>query len=231
MFKKTSTYLLSLLAIFILSSLFSCSDDKASSPSATNVTDVDGNVYPIVTIGSQVWMAQNLKVNHYRNGDTIPNVIANNDWDSLTIGACCIYNTNSNLVSTYGSLYNWYAVTDNRNIAPVGWHIATDAEWQTLIDYLGGTDVAGGKLKEAGYDHWLNPNTGATNESGFSALPGGEREGNGTYGYMGVDGYFWSSTEFDSSRAWYRPLRAGSSVITRNYGGKDFAFSIRCVKN
>jgi uncharacterized protein (TIGR02145 family) len=229
MLSKSSLLFSVLLAVFLL---LTCSDDKATSPSPSNtVTDIDGNVYPTVTIGSQVWMARNLKVMHYRNGDSIANIIADTAWSNLITGAYCNYNNDTAYATTYGRMYNWYAVKDNRNIAPAGWHVPTDAEWQTLIDYLGGSDVAGGKLKEAGFEHWITPNTGATNESGFSALPGGMRSASGAYGYIRVDGHFWSSTEFDAGLAWYRPMHAGSTIVTRNYGSVNFGFSVRCVRN
>ena len=156
------------------------------------------DVYQTITIGTQVWMAENLKATHFRNGDAIPHVTDGATWQSLTTGAYCEYNNDINNVATYGRLYNWYAVNDYRNIAPVGWHVPIDAEWQTLVDYLGGWEVAGGKMKEAGTANWVSPNTGATNESGFSALPGGRRHviGSGYYENMGYSGYFWSSTEY-----------------------------------
>lgn len=150
------------------------------------VIDIDGNVYQIVTIGTQVWMAENLKVTHYRNGDVIPNVTDGPTWAGLTTGAYCEYDNNVASVATYGRLYNWYAAVDTRNIAPDGWHVPSDEEWKQLETYLGmsqaeadaiglrGSDE-GGMLKETGTSHWDSPNTGATNESGFTALPGGHR--------------------------------------------------------
>jgi uncharacterized protein (TIGR02145 family) len=199
--------------------------------SSGTVTDIDGNVYQTVTIGTQVWMAENLKVTHYRNGEAIPNVTDNTTWYNLTTGAYCEYNNDLNNVATYGRLYNWHAVGDSRNIAPTGWHVPTDAEWQTLVDYLGGSSVAGGKMKEAGTTHWLSPNTGATNESGFSGLPGGGRSSNGPYDYVGYYACFWSSTEGSSSGAWCRYLYCGNSVVTRLNDDKHLGFSVRCVKD
>lgn len=196
------------------------------------VTDIDGNVYQTVTIGTQVWMEENLKVTHYRNGDSIPNVTDGAAWSTLTTGAYCEYNTDSANVPTYGRLYNWYAVADSRNIAPVGWHVATDSEWQTLSDSLGGDLVAGGKLKEAGTAQWNSPNTGATNESGFSALPGGYRYfGSGTYFTMGNYASFWSSTEYSSSYAWGLFLGYDNLGITRGGYVKGYGFSVRCVRD
>jgi len=195
------------------------------------VTDYNGNVYSTVAIGTQVWMAENLKVTHYLNGDAIPNFTYATEWYNLTTGAYCNYDNDANNATTYGSLYNWHAVNDSRDIAPEGWHVPSDAEWQTLVDYLGGSSVAGGKLKETGTTHWNSPNTGATNESGFSALPGGYRNYDGTYGYMGYDAYFWSSTEHDNDHAWFRTLGGSYSDIYRYYGNNECGFSVRCLRD
>ncbi len=209
--------------------------------SSGTVTDIDGNVYQTVTIGSQVWMAENLKVTHYRNGDPILSV-TDSTWSVLTSGAYCGYNNGVNNVATYGMLYNWYAVADPRNIAPEGWHVPTDEEWKQLEMYLGmsqaqadetgwrGTDE-GGKLKEAGTTHWSSPNIGATNESGFSALPGGRRNTNGSFYYMGFVAYFWSSTEEGSDYVWLRYLIYGSSRVYRYNTSKHYGFSVRCVRD
>jgi uncharacterized protein (TIGR02145 family) len=195
------------------------------------VTDIDGNVYQTVTIGSQVWMAENLKVTHYRNGDSIPNVTSVSAWANLKTGAYCEYNDDVSNIATYGRLYNWHAAVDSRNIAPAGWHVPTDAEWQTLVDYLGDSTVAGGKMKEVGATHWLSPNTGATNESGFTALPGGCRHFLGTYYSMRGYAIFWSSTEINSLGAWYRSLISSDSVIHRNCDYTRTGYSVRCVKD
>jgi uncharacterized protein (TIGR02145 family) len=207
------------------------------------VTDIDGNTYQTIKIGNQWWMAENLKAIHYRNGDSIPTVTDNSTWRFLATGAYCEYNNDVNNVAIYGRLYNWYAVADSRNIAPAGWHVASDAEWKQLemtlgmsqaqadsIDWRGTTE--GGKLKEVGTIHWSTPNTGATNESGFSALPGGYRySGNGTYDYVGYSAYFWSSTEHVSGTAWSRRLSYYYSGLGRNGYYKEFGFSVRCVRD
>ncbi|PKK84270.1 MAG: hypothetical protein CVT49_04700 [candidate division Zixibacteria bacterium HGW-Zixibacteria-1] len=198
-----------------------------------SVMDIDGNMYSTIQIGSQCWMAENLKVTHYRNGDPIPNVTDDGVWAELATGAYCNYNNDEGNVATYGRLYNWYAVDDSRNIAPEGWHVPTDAEWQTLVDYLGGETVAGGKMKEAGTSHWLSPNTDATNESGFSALPGGNRYYYGGYGGVTGSGIFWSSTEREIAdiAAWYRLLNFASSAVFRNAEYKKGGLSVRCVRD
>jgi uncharacterized protein (TIGR02145 family) len=200
-------------------------------PFCGTVADIDGNVYQTIKIGNQWWTVENLKVTRYQNGDSIPNVTDGGEWGGLTTGAYCEYNNDINNVATYGRLYNWYAVSDSRNIAPTGWHVPSDAEWQTLVNYLGGDAVAGGKMKEAGTTHWYSPNTGATNESGFSGLPGGYRYNVGTYNHVGYFAYFWSSTEFSSNSAWYRHLYYLYSDVYRNYDNKHFGFSLRCIRD
>ena len=206
------------------------------------VTDIDGNTYQAVKIGNQWWMAENLKVTHYRNGDAMPNVTDRFTWIDLTTGAYCEYDNDVNNVAAYGRLYNWFAVSDSRNIAPEGWHVASDAEWKQLEMYLGmsqaeadamgdrGTNE-GGKMKEAGTAHWIYANNGATNESGFSALPGGRRDYGGNYDFIGQAAYFLTSTEASSHDAWHRVLDCGSLRISRSCFIMPLGFSVRCVKD
>jgi uncharacterized protein (TIGR02145 family) len=195
------------------------------------VNDIDGNGYQMVKIGTQTWMASNLRVTHYRNGDVISNVTDNTAWSGLTTGAWCDY---SNLVANgnkYGHLYNWYAVTDVRNIAPIGWHVPTDAEWTTLSTYLGGESVAGGKLKEVGTLNWIAPNTGATNETWFSGLPGGSRQGDlGSFQSVGIVGSWLNSTE-SYGGVFSRQLLYNSSSMTRGLNSKNGGYSVRCIKD
>jgi len=211
--------------------------NKVASPSKVlnknpTVTDLEGNVYKTIKIGTQRWMAENLKTTKYRNGDPIPNVPENLAWKSLTTGAYCWNNNNAtSSKATYGALYNWFAVADSRNIAPTGWHVATDDDWTTLTTYLQGVNVAGGKLKETGFIHWSNPNIGASNSSGFTALPGGYRGGSGAFYGVGSGGIWWCSKVRDANNAWGRYLRYGEAKITRDSGGKNYGFSIRCVKD
>ena len=209
---------------------------------AGTVTDIDGNTYRTVKIGNQWWMAENLKVTLYRNGDPIPNVTDAGTWAGLTTGACCSYDNDDTYVETYGFLYNWFAVDDSRIIAPEGWHVPTDEEWKELEMYLGmsqaeadaadwrGTDE-GGKLKETGTTHWNAPNAGATNESGFFALPGGLRTLNGSFNNIWHYAFFWSSTELNSSNAWFRYLINSSAQVYRYSDYKNDGFSVRCVKD
>jgi len=207
-----------------------------------SVTDIDGNVYGTITIGTQVWMAENLKVTHYSSGETIPEVTDPTEWANLSTGASCKYGNDVGNVATYGRLYNWHAVADIRNIAPVGWHVATDADWKQLERFLGmnqtqadsmgwrGT-AEGGKLKESDTTHWTSPNIAATNETEFSGLPGGYRYEGGVYDGIGLHGVFWTSSEFSSSFAWTRGLGNIYSGIHRFDGRKVDGFSVRCVKN
>lgn len=201
-------------------------------PGQEVVTDIDGNAYHTVKIGTQTWMIENLRTTKYRNGENINNLKVAADWKNSITGSWCNYNNDSISGTNYGKLYNWYAVSDSRNIAPVGWHVASDAEWTTLTTYLG-ESAAGGKLKETGFQNWFSPNTGATNESGFTGLPGGLRSySDGTFRNLGSNGYFWSSTQSDSLRAWDRELFYNQVNCFRYYyDSKRYGFSVRCVKD
>lgn len=206
-----------------------------------NVTDIDGNVYNTIQIGNQVWMAENLKVMHYRNGEVIQNVTDNTQWSNLSTGAYCSYENSVSNISIYGLLYNWSAVDDSRGLAPAGWHIPSDEEWKHLEMYLGmsqteaddtgsrGTDE-GSKLKST--SGWYNNGNG-TNESGFTALPGGYRGNyNGNFYNMGDYTFFWSSTETNSINAGARELDYDESGVYRYYDfDKGYGFSVRCVRD
>ena len=192
--------------------------------------DYDGNVYETIQIGEQLWMAENLKVTHYQNGDEIPTNLDDSIWEFVNYGALAIYDDNESNANIYGRLYNWYAVVDNRGVCPENFHVPTDGEYILLTNYLGGNDIAGGKMKEAGFEHWYIPNTGATNESGFTGLPGGFRNTTGSYDYMGEGGYFRSSSEYNSYRAWFHGLYSVSSEVYRGFEmNKNSGLSVRCV--
>ncbi len=206
------------------------------------VNDIDANIYKTITIGTQVWMAENLKTIKYNDGTAIPNVTAGTAWAALTTPAYCWYNNDAaNYKATYGALYNWYVVdvagNGGKNVCPTSWHIPTDAEWTTLTDYLGGEGIAGGKLKETGLTHWIDPNTGATNETGFTALPGGRRnfggpyEPAGSYGGIGGGGSWWSSTESSSAYTWLRFMFYYDTYVYRTNGDERSGFSVRCVRD
>ena len=184
---------------------------------------------PTVVIGTQQWMSQNLDIATYRNGDIIPQVTDPTAWNNLTTGAWCYYNNDPANGLIYGKLYNWYAVNDPRGLAPNGWHIPTDTEWNTLSASLGGDAISGGKMK-SNSNTWTS-NSGASNSSGFSGLPGGVRNDSGSPFYrIGSYSYFWSSTT-GGSGAWYRSLENSNSVLSRYDGYFGYGFSIRCVKD
>jgi uncharacterized protein (TIGR02145 family) len=187
---------------------------------------------PSVSICCQRWMTKNLDVATYRNGDPIPKVTDNVAWAALTTGAYCYYNNDSTTyAATYGKLYNWYAVNDSRGLAPEGWYIPTDFEWTTLGSCLGGVAVAGGPMKEIGTVHWNSPNAEATNLSGFTALPGGFRDFDGSFYDVGVGGVWWSSAEVNTGDAWYRDLVYSHGGMNRYNGNKRLGFSVRVLRD
>jgi uncharacterized protein (TIGR02145 family) len=184
-----------------------------------------------VNIGSQTWMSKNLDVDHYRNGDSIPQVTDSNQWANLTTGAWCYYENQTDNGITYGKLYNWFAINDSRGLAPTGWHIPSEGEGVTLINYLGGPNFAGGKLKEAGTSHWATPNKSATNESGFTALPGGFRDITGNFSNIGNFVDFWFSTEDNVTFAKCFGLTSESGDIILHKRDKASGCAVRCVKD
>jgi uncharacterized protein (TIGR02145 family) len=193
----------------------------------TTVMDIDGNLYPIVQIGNQCWTKENLRTTKYNNGSVIQNVTVDSVWGILT-PTWCNYNNDSANDTIYGKLYNWYAVSAG-NMCPTGWHVPSDAEWTILTDYLGGATVAGGKLKSV--TGWNPPNTAATNESGFSALPAGYR-----FAYFGFDGVgdygdFWSSSESSAVDAWGLYLNYNHGNTNRGADDKRIGFPVRCLKD
>jgi len=200
--------------------------------SLTNVVDIDGNSYKTLKIGQQTWMAENLKTTKYKNGEAIPTGLTDVAWSSTTNGAYAIYNNDVANDSMYGKLYNWYAVADSGGLCPAGWHVPTDAEWIILTDHLGGLSVAGGKMKVKGTTYWNSPNAGATNESGFGALPGGDRDYlAGQFGGINHLCYFWSSTELDQNLARRPVLYKEYEFVYRNQDPKRDGFSVRCLKD
>ena len=209
----------------------SCSKDDGDNNPSTSITDKDGNIYTSVTIGTQTWMVENLKTTKYNDGTAIPNVTDNTEWSNLTTSAYCWYDNDIAKKTPYGALYNGYAVKTGK-LCPTGWHVPSDTEWITLIDYAGGSDVAGGKLKEAGTTHWDDPNTGATDEYGFKYLPGGLRDTYGSIYSLGVVGDYWGN---DSQTNGYMYsigiFHSDNSLGTTYYGFPDEGISVRCLKN
>lgn len=231
--KKQVTVSISILILagILLATVLSCSDDDnnefVDKPN-TFKDPRDGNVYNIVTIGNQTWMLENLKYlprisSPSTSSKTTPNYyVYGYDGNSITQAKAT---TN---YKTYGVLYNWEAA---KEACPPGWHLPSDEEWKNLTTFLGGESVSGGKLKEIGVIHWASPNLGATNEVGFTALPGGNLDESNLFLLIGVSGHWWSATEANESNAWYRGIYRGEIYAGRNYNGKEFGFSVRCIKD
>jgi uncharacterized protein (TIGR02145 family) len=222
--------ILGVILVFVI--IHSCRKEQGTNL-LKKVTDVDGNVYNTVTIGTQTWMIENLKTTRYRNGDLIGTTLpATLDIHlESTPKYQWVYEGNESNVSTYGRLYTWYAVTDTRNICLIGWHLPNNIEWTTLTTFLGGENVAGGKLKETGMTHWISPNTGATNETGFSALPGGGRDSYGGFFDVGRNGGWWSSDDYNTNSAWYFYLYNDYNNVNKPSDSKSNGYSVRCLKD
>jgi uncharacterized protein (TIGR02145 family) len=228
---RTKIVFLLFLAIVVTMTVSCKKKSDNSSNTSTTVTDIDGNIYHTVLIGTQTWIVGNLKVTHYRNGDAVQYVADSSSWINLVSGAYCDYGNFTRNGVDYGHLYNWYVIADTRNICPAGWHVPTDDEWSLLILYLGGENVAGGKMKEKGTAHWAITDTSVNNSSGFTALPGGFR----TYlaqfdASIGHFGYWWSSTG-DGFTSPIRVLGAGTNDVLRLLSAANYGCSIRCVKD
>lgn len=239
--EKLMFKILSVISVSALVFFYGCADNDPleSEPFVDHtgetgtVTDIDGNVYNYIGIGGQIWMEENLKVTHFRNGEEIPEVSDYTLWYNTFTAARCSYDNNPANSAIYGHMYNWHAVSDPRNIAPEGWHVPSDDEWDALINWSGGPDSAGVKLKEAGFGHWSAPNEGATNESGFTALPGGWRINMGYFYDLNTRGYWWtvSNDYLPSNMAtaygmYNDSLKVEDLAIITNFG-----LYVRCVKD
>jgi uncharacterized protein (TIGR02145 family) len=197
----------------------------------TVVTDIDGNAYSTVTIGSQCWLGENLKVTRYRDGSAITEVTDDLAWKDLTTEAMCSYNNDPENDATYGKLYNWFVVNDPRGICPDGWRVPADSDFRILMEYLDPDDeFAGGRMKEAGTEHWLAPNEGANNSSGFTGLPGGMRFREGQFDHLGLRGLFWSNREDGNFEGYFMTLTYDTPVAHRTHIFKQSGFSCRCIK-
>jgi uncharacterized protein (TIGR02145 family) len=206
------------------------------------VADIDGNVYKTVQIGNQLWMAENLRTTKFNNGKVIPKTTDKANWKGMMSGGVCTYDDRSANGKTYGALYNWYAVRAQK-VCPTGWHVPSDAEWDTLAVALGGTKIGatrreevellevGGKLKSTDTTLWQSPNIGATNETGFSALPGGYRTSGGVYEQQGSSGYWWSSSLSNSYGSFCRFMKYNSASLNKINLSKTYGFSVRCLKD
>ena len=205
----------------------SCVYGLAGCGGSSSVT-FDGYTYELVAIGDQCWFAENLRTEHYVNGDAIPGELSDGEWSSTTNGAQAIFANDASNLTDYGRLYNWFAVDDARGLCPSGWHVPTDVEYTTLTDGLGGTSVAGGKMKSSPED---SPAWNGTNTSGFSGLAGGYRDYYGGFYNGGYGGYFWSATAAGVSSAWLRELDGGDTEVNRYYNYRPYGFSVRCVRD
>jgi uncharacterized protein (TIGR02145 family) len=211
--------------VFILT--ISCKKDDINNI----ITDIDGNVYTSVKIGTQEWMVENLKTTRYNDGSAIPLVTSDTAWSNLKTPGYCWYNNDAPAYkNTYGALYNWYTVNTGR-LCPKGWHVPSNDEWKILTTFLGGGDIAGGKLKEAGFTHWRSPNSAATNEMGFTALPGGCRYGNGSFYMRGLYGFWWTTSEDISGGAFTRGMDDDETDVSKHTGVKGVGASVRCVRD
>ncbi len=212
----------SLLLIFI--SLTAVLNSKAQS-TGSGLMDIEGNTYKSILLGKQEWMMDNLKVTKYRNGQSIPHIQDSIVWNAWKNGAYVFYKNDTK----HGILYNWMAVNDSRGVCPTGWHVPSSFEWDTLAKFLGGNEVAGGKMKAK--LHWETPNTSATNESSFHALPKGMYGVNGSFNNIGKNAYWWSSSEHGVSSAWGREIGFNESALFAGHGDKRDGLSLRCIKD
>ena len=221
--KKNNTAWSTTIKFVILLLLVTSCEKEENEIMPETVTDIDGNVYHTVQIGGQLWMVENLRTTKFNDGATIPLVYDSTAWVALTTPGMAVFNNSTHLdtINTYGNLYNWYAVNTGK-LCPKGWRVPTEKDWDILIDYLGGPNVAGEKLKEAGTVHWDTIHV-ANNMSGFTAVPGGQRGANGKFNHMGRNAYFWSQTV-----GYY--LTLGSQANSINLS-KNFGFSVCCVKD
>jgi uncharacterized protein (TIGR02145 family) len=212
---------------FAISTLFlSCKKDDAN---LEPVKDIDGNEYTVVKIGDQYWMTENLKVSKYKDGTTIATGLSDSAWDATAAGAYALHGDLASNNEVYGKLYNWHAASSGK-LAPTGWHVPTRAEWTQLVEFLGGSSVAGGKLKSTS-SLWVAPNAGADNSSGFAGLPGGNKSNLGGYVSLGEVGYFWASSERNSTQGDYTSLLTALASSASNGATKEFGMSVRCVKD
>lgn len=219
--------------------LYSC-QKNVDRVNNSDMVDINGNSYPTTSIGSQIWAAQNLDVNRYRNGDIIPHITNDSVWATLTTGAWCYYNNDSTLGKTYGKLYNHFAVTDPRGLSPEGWRVGSDSDWHILSNYLGGDSLSVGKMKESGTTHWLIKNDLGTNSSGFTGIPSGVRGEDGSFVQIGNTAWWWSSNFIPEHNC------SAASGKIRGINGENishsgnlvvaitkvvYGLSVRCVKN
>lgn len=232
---KALLYQIFLLTLFVP---FFCScdgdenDDEPIDPNKGTVSDVEGNIYATIKIGEQWWMAENLKTTKFTNDVAINNVAGPNDWITLEEAGYCNSGNDPEKAETYGRLYNWHAAVSGQKLCPTGWHVPNDTDWETLITFLGGNNVAGGKLKQTGTDLWNGPNTGATNESGFNAIPGGVRSGNtGDFAGIGSTCNWWSTSVQNTDNAFALGVTSAIAAVIHFNLDKNTGLAVRCVKD
>ena len=203
--------------------------ESASLNSQTTVKDKDGNIYMTIKIGSQIWISENLKTTKLNDGKPVAIVTSDKEWKSLTKPGLCYFDNDPANKDIYGALYNWYTV-NTKKLCPPGWHVPTDEEWRAMINLLGGSNVAGDKLKESGYEHWKNHLLSPTNDYDFTALPGGTRLYSGVFPEFGHSyAVWWTSTEYSSLSAHNWGLHESSSRVFNGYDSKQSGFSVRCI--
>jgi len=230
--KKNTILIYSLIVVgFLFILINSCKKDEDPPAEPERLVDIQGNKYAIVTIGTQTWMASDLRVKQLNDTTDIPHITNASQWENTSAPAHCYYdNDSTEYADPYAILYNWFAVKTGK-LCPEGWHVPTNADWTTLIDFLGGEDTTGGLLKEIGTDHWASPNVGATNVTGFTAIAGGYRNYDGPFYNMGTTGNWWSATEENPGYAWYRTIHNNLTTVSNNNGLKQRGHSVRCVKD
>ena len=217
------------IAIFSIA-ISGCEKDKTNPiPDPTTVTDVDGNVYNVVRIGTQLWTVENLRTTKYNDGTMITTGLSNSSWQAATSGAYAIFEDDNTNDAIYGKLYNWYAVSTSK-LAPKGWHIPSNAEWDVLVKELGGSQVAGGKMKTTS-TLWEAPNLGADNSSKFSAVPSGYKGPSANYELLGRAAYWWASTPRNASQADYLNVDKNLAGAASNAANKTFGYAVRCIKD
>jgi uncharacterized protein (TIGR02145 family) len=234
--KKIGKYLL-FFFLPVCTLLISCEKEKEGIHTILNpwvtygtLTDIDGNSYKTIQIGTRTWMVRNLKTTRYNDGSPIQVVTDPKLWNSLASPACCWQDNSPIYKTTYGVLYNWYAV-NTKKLCPVGWHISSDSDWNELTSYLGGENLAGGKLKESGFSHWYSPNNGATDETHFRALPGGYKSSSDSLFHgLHESGYWWTSTANDDM-ALGRVMSTSNNYVQRGFYPISSGFSVRCIWN
>ncbi|MEI7828819.1 MAG: fibrobacter succinogenes major paralogous domain-containing protein [Prolixibacteraceae bacterium] len=230
--RQRSLDYVSLLAGITLLVISSCNKTTSTSPfQYGSVSDFEGNAYNTIQIGSQTWMAENLRSVKLSDGSSIAKVTDQTTWSNLTTPAYCFYDNDSvSAKYNFGALYNWYVV-DTKKLCPTGWHVPNIDDWIALSTLLGVDSLAGGTLKEAGTSKWATPNLYGTNEYGFNAIPSGYRFYNGSFQNVGYSGNYWSATEYTPSKAWYLYLTYSNGKLSKNSYDKTYGFSVRCIKN